>query len=100
MATLTRAMGDLHRLTATEAAALIRSGALSPIDLVDACLAHIETREPELEAWVRVDADEARRVARERADEARAGRVRGPLHGVPVGLKDIYHVEGLRSEPR
>jgi len=95
MATLTRARGDLHRLTATEAAALVRSGALSPVDLIDACLARIEAREPEVKAWVRLDEEEARRVAHERADEARAGRFRGPLHGVPVGLKDIYHAKGL-----
>src|SRR5258706_7364583 len=95
MATRTRAMGDLHGLTAADAAALIRSRALSPVDLVDACLARIEAREPEVKAWVRVDADEARRVALERAGGARGGRFRGPLHGVPGGLKGIYHVNGL-----
>jgi Asp-tRNA(Asn)/Glu-tRNA(Gln) amidotransferase A subunit family amidase len=95
MARLTRVAGELHRLTATEAADQIRSGTLSAIDLVDACLARIEAREPAIKAWVFVDAVSARRVARERDDEARAGRLRGPLHGVPVALKDIYHVEGL-----
>jgi Asp-tRNA(Asn)/Glu-tRNA(Gln) amidotransferase A subunit family amidase len=95
MATIARVGGELYRLTATEAAGQIRSGALSPVDLVEACLARIEAREPALKAWVLVDALQARRVARERDDEARAGRFRGPLHGVPVALKDIYHVEGL-----
>ena len=95
MASLTRAGSDLHRLTATEAAARIRSGELSPVDLVDACLSQIKAREPAVKAWVCVEAEEALRVARERADEAQVGRFRGPMHGIPVALKDIYHVKGL-----
>ncbi len=88
-------MDDLCRLTATEAAARIRAGELSPVDLVEACLARIEAIEPRVKAWVSVDADGARRAARERLDTVRAGRPLGALHGVPVGLKDIYHVQGL-----
>ena len=88
-------MDDLCRLTATESAARIRAGDLSPVDLVEACLARIEAIEPRVKAWVSVDADGARRAARERLDTVRAGRPLGALHGVPVGLKDIYHVQGL-----
>lgn len=88
-------MDDLCRLTATEAAAQIRAGALSPVDLVEACLARIDALEPHVKAWVSVDADGARRAARERADTVRAGRPLGALHGVPVGLKDIFHARGF-----
>ena len=88
-------MTDAFRLTATEAAARIRAGALSPVDLVEACLARIDAIEPQLQAWVAVDADGARQAARERLDAVRTGRPLGPLHGVPVGLKDIYHARGF-----
>ncbi len=88
-------MDALFKLTATEAAAGIRSGKISPVDLVEACLARIEHLEPTLKAWVAVDADGARRAARDCLADAQAGRSRGPLHGVPVGLKDIFHARGF-----
>jgi Asp-tRNA(Asn)/Glu-tRNA(Gln) amidotransferase A subunit family amidase len=86
---------DLHRLTATAAAARIRDGALSPVTLVQAALARIRSTEPRLLAWVHVDDAAALGDATEREHEVRRGRVRGPLHGVPVGVKDIFHVAGM-----
>lgn len=88
-------MDALDRLTATEAASRIRAGALSPVDLVEACLARIAALDPKVKAWVAVDADGARRAARESHDAVKAGRALGQLHGVPVGLKDIFHAKGL-----
>jgi aspartyl-tRNA(Asn)/glutamyl-tRNA(Gln) amidotransferase subunit A len=85
----------LARLGAIEAARRIREGALSPVDLVEACLVRIAELDDRLRAWVVVDGAGARATAREREAEARAGRVRGPLHGVPVGVKDIVDVAGL-----
>ncbi len=84
-------------LSVTEAATAIRSGHLSPVALVEACLARIEAREPGVQAWVTVDCPGALDAARRLEAEARAGRFRGPLHGVPVGLKDIIDAAGLKT---
>lgn len=67
---------------------------LSPVDLVGACLARIERLEPSLHAFVEVYADSAR-LAAEAADKAiRSGHAIGPLHGVPIALKDLVELEG------
>jgi aspartyl-tRNA(Asn)/glutamyl-tRNA(Gln) amidotransferase subunit A len=76
-------------------AAAIRDGSLSPVALVDACLARIRAVEPKILAWVHLDEAGARAEAALREAEARQGRFRGPLHGVPVGVKDIFHVAGM-----
>jgi Asp-tRNA(Asn)/Glu-tRNA(Gln) amidotransferase A subunit family amidase len=88
-------MADLNDVTAAEAARRIRSGALSPSNLLAACLKRIDALEPTLKAWVHLDRDAAARVAVQRDIEAREGRFMGPLHGVPVALKDIYDAAGL-----
>ena len=88
-------MADLHDVTAAEAARRIRSGALSPSNLLAACLKRIDAVEPVLKAWVLLDRDAASRVAVQRDIEAREGRFMGPLHGVPVALKDSYDAAGL-----
>ena len=77
---------DLASLPAGRAATLIADRMLSPLDLLESCLARIAARDAEIRAWVRVDEAGARAVAREREAEARAGRLRGPLHGVPVAI--------------
>ncbi|MBI4588341.1 MAG: amidase [Candidatus Rokubacteria bacterium] len=82
-------------MTASEIAKRIRAGVVSPVVVVEACLARIAEVEPAVLAWVRVDRDGALTAARELEAEARAGSFRGPLHGVPVGVKDIYHVAGM-----
>ena len=91
------ASDDLASLPAGRAATLIADRSLSAVDLLESCLARIAAREADVHAWVRVDDAGARAVARERHAEARAGRLRGPLHGVPVGIKDIIHVAGLTT---
>jgi aspartyl-tRNA(Asn)/glutamyl-tRNA(Gln) amidotransferase subunit A len=88
---------DLASLPAARAATLIADGTLSPVDLLESCLARIAAREAGMHAWAHVDEAGARAAARERLAEARAGRVRGPLHGVPVGIKDIFHVAGMTT---
>src|SRR5262245_12105446 len=70
----------------------IRLGRLSPVDLLDECLARIDRMEERVRAWVLVDPEAARAVAKIRAGEARAGAWRGPLHGIPVAIKDIFDV--------
>jgi aspartyl-tRNA(Asn)/glutamyl-tRNA(Gln) amidotransferase subunit A len=86
---------DPASLGARAAAAAVRAGRVSAVELVEACLARIRALDAELEAWAHVDAEGALAVARERESEARAGRLRGPLHGVPVGVKDIFDVAGM-----
>lgn len=88
-------MRDLETLTATEAVARIAAGTLEPEALIETCLARIRARDGDLGAWVHVDEAGARAAAGDRGTEARAGRARGPLHGVPVGIKDIIHVAGM-----
>jgi aspartyl-tRNA(Asn)/glutamyl-tRNA(Gln) amidotransferase subunit A len=78
-------------LMATEVA----SGRTSPVELVRRCLDRIAAVDGEVKAWVLVDDRRALATAEQRHSEARAGRLRGPLHGIPVGIKDIIDVEGL-----
>ena len=78
-----------------DAADGIRHGECSAVALVEACLARVRALEPRLQTWAHVDADGVLAVARERDAEARAGRLRGPLHGVPLGIKDIFDVAGM-----
>jgi aspartyl-tRNA(Asn)/glutamyl-tRNA(Gln) amidotransferase subunit A len=78
-----------------DAAERIRRGGCSSVALVEACLARVRARDTELQAWAHVDADGALAAARERDAEASAGRPRGPLHGVPLGIKDIFDVAGM-----
>jgi Asp-tRNA(Asn)/Glu-tRNA(Gln) amidotransferase A subunit family amidase len=88
-------MRAFHELTVTEAVSAIRTGSLSPVALTEALLERIEALEPKLRAWVTLDRDGALQTARTREAEVTAGRILGPLHGVPVGIKDIYHVAGM-----
>jgi aspartyl-tRNA(Asn)/glutamyl-tRNA(Gln) amidotransferase subunit A len=84
-------------LSVTDAAAAIRAGRLTSVALVQACLDRIALLEPRLQAWVTVDGPGALEAARRLDAEARAGRFLGPLHGVPVGLKDIIDAAGLKT---
>jgi aspartyl-tRNA(Asn)/glutamyl-tRNA(Gln) amidotransferase subunit A len=73
----------------------IASKQLSSVDLVRRCLARIDAAEPHVHAWRLLNAESALATARERDQESAAGLVRGPLHGIPVAIKDIIDVEGL-----
>src|SRR5260370_9327031 len=81
-------VGDF--LTIAEAARLIEKRELSPVELVDSRLDRIAKLDGRLNSFIRVLADEARADARAAEAEIAAGRYRGPLHGIPIGLKDIY----------
>ncbi len=87
-------MPELHELSAAEAARLIRGRELSPIDLVESLLHRIDALEPRLKAWVYLDGDAALADAAQKAAQLDGGAV-GPLHGVPLGLKDIYYTAGI-----
>ncbi|HZV49772.1 MAG TPA: amidase [Candidatus Dormibacteraeota bacterium] len=90
----------LHRLTAAEAAALIATRELSPVDLLGSLLARIEATEPALRAWEVIDVERALAAARA-AEEAvgralrAGGRPPAPLFGIPFGVKDVIDVAGL-----
>ncbi len=86
---------DVLSLSISELGAAYRHREFSPIDVTEACLRSIDTTEPDLHAWVEVSADTARESARAAEAELRDGVDRGPLHGVPVGIKDIFDVAGL-----
>jgi len=88
-------MNDILSLSATELGHKIKAGDVSPVDAVDACLARIEATEPQLNAYVRVLGDEARAAARQAEKDITAGQWKGPLHGVPVALKDLYDLAGI-----
>ncbi len=76
--------------TVATLAARIRAREISPVEATEACLARIEALGPRLRAFVHVDAEAALRTARIREAEAKAGRARGPLHGVPLAHKDLF----------
>lgn len=88
-------MTDIADLSAAELAAAYRKGALSPVEAVDAVLARIAAREPELKAMYVVDAEGARAAARASAARWREGAALGPLDGVPVTIKENIATRGV-----
>jgi len=88
-------VSGLHWLTAAEAAEAIRARRVSPVELTQALLDRIERLDPKLNVFIRLDGAAAMEAAKAAEAEIAAGRPRGPLHGVPVGVKDIIDVAGL-----
>ena len=88
---------DPTLLSAAEASRAIAAGTLSPVALTEAYLDRIAALDGELHAYVLVLRDTALMAARAAEAEIRAGRSRGPLHGIPIGLKDIYKTRGIRT---
>jgi Asp-tRNA(Asn)/Glu-tRNA(Gln) amidotransferase A subunit family amidase len=89
---------DLHLLSASEAARLIRDGVISSEQLLEACLARVREIDGQVQAWAFLDPDHA--LAQARAADAwrNEGRATGPLHGVPVGIKDIFDTADMPTE--
>lgn len=88
-------VSDPLELGVIDAAAAIRDRQLTSVELVTACLDRIAATDDAVRAWVTVDADGALAAARAADDFASEDGPRGPLHGVPIGLKDLIDVEGL-----
>src|SRR6266704_38002 len=84
-------------LTIAEAARLIEQRDLSPVELVDSRLDRIAKLDGKLNSFIRVLGDAARADASAAEAEIAAGRYRGPLHGIPIGLKDIYETAGVAT---
>ena len=88
---------DIPYLSATELAGYIESKQLSPLEAVDAYLSRIERVDPKLNSYVTVCAETARAEARQAGEEIAGGGYRGPLHGIPVGVKDQIHAKGITN---
>ena len=80
-----------------ELAPRIAAGEVSPVALTEAALARIETHDAALNAFVTVTGDQALATARAAETEVAQGRVRGPLHGVPLAVKDLFATAGVRT---
>jgi aspartyl-tRNA(Asn)/glutamyl-tRNA(Gln) amidotransferase subunit A len=87
----------LAALTLAEASARIKAGTATSTDLVNACLARIDVYNPKINAFITVTRDAALAHAKVLDAEQRAGRLRGPLHGIPIALKDNIDTAGLRT---
>jgi len=88
---------DFALLSISELAPLIRKRKLSPVELVETALTRIERWNPRLNAFLTVTAEEARSAAAAAEKEVRRGRYRGPLHGIPISLKDNIWTRGVRT---
>ena len=84
-------------LSISEAAELLRQKKISPVDLATACLDRIERLNPVLNAFITVTDEGALAQARRAEDEIQRGEWRGPLHGIPIGLKDLIDTAGVRT---
>ena len=87
----------LHELTVSQAAQDIKDKKLSPVALAQSLLDRIEATDENLKAWVTIDREEVLTNAKQREDEAQQDNIRGPIHGVPVGLKDIFYTAGMKT---
>ena len=91
------ALSQLNRMTAVELARDIAARKLSPVEVVEASLRRIEETEPRLNAFVQVDANGAMAAAHRAESDVMGGKPLGPLHGVPVSVKDLIDVQGLKA---
>ena len=89
---------SLAALSLIDAAADIREGRITSAELVADCLKRIEEVEPAVQAWAFLDRDHAMRQAQAADEHRRHGRATGPLHGVPIGIKDIFDTGDMPTE--
>ncbi len=94
---MTEVDSRLHFLTIREASELLQSRELSPVDLIRASLDRIEATEGRLHSFITILKDEALEQARAAEADILKGDYKGPLHGIPFGLKDLYDTAGIRT---
>ena len=87
----------MTEFTIAEASDLLRRKQLSPVELTNACLDRIEQLNPAINAFITVTHDSALAQARTAEAEINAGNWRGPLHGIPIGLKDLIDTAGVKT---
>ncbi len=90
-------MPEPFQLTVSQAAEQVRNKNLSPVELARSLLDRIDKLDRELRAWVTIDREEVLSNARQREAEVEQGRPLGAVHGVPVGLKDIFYTAGMKT---
>jgi aspartyl-tRNA(Asn)/glutamyl-tRNA(Gln) amidotransferase subunit A len=90
-------MDDRTALTLSEASQLVRSKKVSPVELTHECLSRIERLNPKLNAFITVTADSAVAEARQAEAEVQHDRWKGPLHGIPIALKDMVDTAGVHT---
>src|SRR5256712_3340627 len=88
---------DVSQLGLSEVSQLIRSKKVSPVELTHECLSRIERLNPKLNAFITVTADSALAEARQAEAEIQRDGWRGPLHGIPIALKDLVDTAGVRT---
>jgi len=88
---------DLHWMSIEDAATLVRRRKVSPVELTQLCLSRVEGLNPRLNAFITVSGEKGLAEARAAEKEIGAGRWRGPLHGIPIALKDLFDTAGLRT---
>ena len=88
-------MPQPFELTVTEAAEKMRQRELSPVELVESLIGRVDSLEPRLNSWVYLDREAVLADARDKEAKLDSGSAPGPLHGVPIGLKDIYYTAGI-----
>ena len=88
---------ELHYLSIAEAAARIKAGTLSPVELTQALLRRVEGLDKELNVFITLFWDESLASSQQAEQEIRSGQYRGPLHGIPVALKDLVYTKGVRT---
>jgi len=88
---------NLSELSLAEASARLRAGSVTSTQLVEACLARIQIYNPKINAFITVLRDQALKQAKEAEADLRAGKSRGPLHGIPIALKDNIDTAGIRT---
>ena len=88
---------DVAFLSAAELASAIESKQVSPVDAVEAYLERIERIDPKVNSYITVCADDARRDAKFAEAAIQRGEYRGPLHGIPIAVKDQIHTKGIRT---
>jgi aspartyl-tRNA(Asn)/glutamyl-tRNA(Gln) amidotransferase subunit A len=92
-----RGAEDLAGLSLSEASERIRSGTVTPTQLTQACLARIDVYGPKLDAFITVLRDQALLQASELENEQKVGKLRSPLHGIPIAIKDNIDTAGIRT---
>ena len=87
-------MNNILNLPITTLSNLIRTGEVSPVELIESAFAEIDRHSPRLNAFVALCREESLKAAEQAEREIGDGQIRGTLHGIPVAIKDIIHVAG------
>jgi aspartyl-tRNA(Asn)/glutamyl-tRNA(Gln) amidotransferase subunit A len=88
---------EICYMSAGDLSKLVQSQEISPVEIIEAHLTRIDATEPVLNSFITLLADQARKAARQAEKDIQAGRYKGPLHGIPVALKDLYNTGGVRT---